>query len=154
SRQTLRRVARGLHHRSAGFGAGRSLLPLLPVSLELPDAPTRTGSDPAAPVPLRTLLAGNLRRLREQAGTPLDEIRRAALSIGLEWSATLLTGLEKGTKAATAEHLLALPVVLSAAFGNRVTLADLLAGDAPVLLGTETVVRPRQLRDLVTGAPD
>jgi hypothetical protein len=124
------------------------------VSLELPDAPTRTAPGPAAPVPLRTLLAGNLRRLREQAGTPLDAITRAALAIGLEWSPTLLTGLEKGTKAPTAEQLLALPVVLSAAYGNRITLSDLLAGDTPVLLGTETVLRPRQIRDLVTGAPD
>jgi hypothetical protein len=34
-----------------------------------------------------------------------------------------------------------------------VTLADLLAGEAPVLLGPETAVRARHLRDLVTGEP-
>jgi hypothetical protein len=124
------------------------------VSLEVPDAPTRTGSVPGTPVALRTLLAGNLRRLREDAGTGLDQIILAASAIGLEWTPTLLTALEKGTKVPTAEQLLVLPVVLSAAFGHRVTLSDLLDGDTPVLLGTETVLQPKELRDLVTGTPD
>jgi hypothetical protein len=124
------------------------------VSLEVPDAPIRTGAGLAAPVALRTLLAGNLRRLREETGTPPEAITRAASTIGLEWTPTLLTALEKGTKAPTAEQLIALPLVLTAAFGRRVTLYDLLAGDTPVLLGTEAVVSPKQLRDLVTGAPD
>ena len=103
---------------------------------------------------LRSVVAGNVRRLREDAGTPLEEIGRAAAGIGLEWTPTWLTALEKGTKSPTAEQLLVLPVVLSAAFGQRVTLADLLAGDAPILLGPETPVRQRQLRDLVTGEPN
>jgi transcriptional regulator with XRE-family HTH domain len=141
----------GVHHRSAGFISGCSLLPLSPVSLE---APSRTGTDHVEPVALRTVLAGNLRRLREGHGTPYDEIIRAAGVIGLEWTATWLTALEKGTKSPTAEQLLALPVVLTATYGQRVTLAELLATDDPILLGPETAVRPRHLRDLVTGTPE
>jgi hypothetical protein len=105
------------------------------------------------PVPLRTVVSGNLRRLREQAGIQHDEITKAAAVIGLEWTPAWLTALEKGTRSPTAEQLLALPVVLSATFDQRVTLADLLAGEAPVLLGPETAVRARHLRDLVTGEP-
>jgi hypothetical protein len=105
------------------------------------------------PVPLRTVVSGNLRRLREQAGIQHDEITKAAAVIGLEWTPAWLTALEKGTRSPTADQLLALPVVLSATFDQRVTLADLLAGEAPVLLGPETAVRARHLRDLVTGEP-
>ena len=99
------------------------------------------------------MLAGNLRRLREEAGTPVEEIVKAAGVIGLEWTPVWLTALEKGTKSPTAEQLLALPVVLTASLGHRITLADLLAGEAPVLLGPETAVRARHLHDLVTGEP-
>jgi len=118
-----------------------------------PMAPPRTGPERVQPVLLRTVLAGNLRRLREDAGTQLEEISKAASVIGLEWTPTWLTALEKGTKSPTADQLLALPVVLTATFGQRVTLADLLAGEAPVLLGPETAVRARHLRDLITGEP-
>jgi hypothetical protein len=115
--------------------------------------PARPGPDRVQPVLLRTVLAGNLRRLREEAGAQLEEITKAAAVIGLEWTPTWLTSLEKGSKAPTADQLLALPVVLTATFGQRVTLADLLAGEAPVLLGPETAVRARHLRDLVAGEP-
>jgi hypothetical protein len=124
------------------------------VSLDVPDAPARTGSEGPTPVALRAVLSGNLRRLREASGAPLDEIVRAAAVIGLGWTVPWLTALEKGTKGPTAEQLLALPVVLTATYRHRVTLADLLAADEPILLGPETAVRSRHLRDLVTGTPE
>jgi transcriptional regulator with XRE-family HTH domain len=118
-----------------------------------PTLPERPAPERSMPIPLRTVLAGNLRRLREEAGIRYDEITKAAAVIGLEWTPAWLTALEKGTKSPTAEQLLALLVVLSATFDQRVTLSDLLAGEAPVLLGPETAVRARHLRDLVTGEP-
>ncbi|OLB78257.1 MAG: hypothetical protein AUI14_13790 [Actinobacteria bacterium 13_2_20CM_2_71_6] len=107
------------------------------------------------PVALRALIAGNLRRLRQEAGTELTDVSRAAWGNGLDWSATWLAGLERGTRSPSAEQLLALPVVLTTALGRRVTLADLLAGDAPVLLGVDerVSVPARYLRDVVTGEP-
>src|SRR2546421_586936 len=148
-------------HQSDGVPGRSGPLPSFSVSLDLPDAPApmapmapaRPGPERVQPVLMRTVLAGNLRRLREEAGTPLEEISKAASVIGLEWTPTWLTALEKGTKSPTADQLLALPVVLTATFGQRVTLADLLAGEAPVLLGPETAVRARHLRDLITGEP-
>jgi hypothetical protein len=106
-------------------------------------------------VTLRALVAGNLRRLREDAGATLADVSRAAWGNGLEWAPTWLGTIERGTKSLSAEQLLALPVVLTSALGHRVTLADLLTGDAPVLLGTDgrVSVPPRFLRDVVTGEP-
>jgi transcriptional regulator with XRE-family HTH domain len=115
------------------------------------------------PVLARTLLAENLRRLRTDAGFTVEQVVRAAQGHGLDWTATWLTGVERGTRGLTAEQLLALPVVLGDALGFRVTLTDLIATEAPVLLVTEppvgraakqrASVPAGYLRDLVTGQP-
>jgi hypothetical protein len=137
--------------------AAAATIPDRPIpAATVPDRPIPAATatpEQVTPVPLRTVLAGNLRRLREEAGIGYDEITKAAAIIGLEWTSAWLTSLEKGTKVPTAEQLLALPVVLSATFEHRITLSDLLAGETPVLLGPETAVRARHLRDLVTGEP-
>jgi len=106
-------------------------------------------------VPLRALVARNLHRLRADGSAGLDEIARAAADTGLDWTAAWLGGVERGTRSLTAEQLLALPVVLTAALGTRVTLADLLAGEAPVSLTPDerAAIPARYLRDLVTGLP-
>jgi hypothetical protein len=115
------------------------------------------------PVLARALLAENLRRLRTDTGATIDQVVRAAYGHGLDWTATFLNGVERGSRGLTAEQLLALPVVLADALGFRVTLADLLAGEAPVLLVAEApgtrsgrqraTVPAGYLRDLVTGRP-
>lgn len=106
-------------------------------------------------VALRALVAQNLRLLREQAGAALDDVVRASWGDGFDWTTGWLGGVERGTRSLTAEQLLALPVVLSAALGRRITLADLLAGEEPVSLGVDGrgSVPARYLRDVVTGEP-
>jgi hypothetical protein len=139
--------------------------------LAQPDPPESTAvpvvqlaPEPAPdPVLARALLAENLRRLRTDAGVGVDQIVRAAYGHGLDWTVTWLTSVERGSRGLTAEQLLALPVVLGDALGFRVTLADLIAGEAPVLLVTEAPasrsgrqrasVPAAYLRDLVTGEP-
>jgi hypothetical protein len=136
------------------------------VLLPEPDAATPAQvapAPPAEPVPARTLLAENLRRLRTDAGVGVDQVVRAAQGHGLDWTATWFAAVERGSRGLTAEQLLALPVVLSDALGHRVTLADLIAGEAPVLLvpdppvGRASLARASvpagYLRDLVTGQP-
>jgi hypothetical protein len=125
--------------------------------------PVAAPQPPAEPVPVRALIAENLRRLRTDAGTALEQVVRAAQGHGLDWTSNWLASVERGSRGLTAEQLLAMPVVLADALGFRVTLADLVAGDAPVLLVTEVPVgrsaRSRAsvpagyLRDLVTGQP-
>lgn len=113
---------------------------------------------PGTPVSLRELVAGNLRRLRLAAGREPEELVPTARANGLDWTVAWLTSVERGTRALTAEQLLALPVVLSAALGHRVSLADLLVGEAPVILGPAgdrpaPNVPPAYLLDVVTGHP-
>jgi hypothetical protein len=115
-----------------------------------------SASPPQTPaVPLRTLVAHNLHRLREEAGVALDDVVRASWGDGFDWTTAWLGAVERGTRSLTAEQLLALPVVLSAGLGRRITLADLLAGEAPVSLGVDgrASVPARYLRDVVTGEP-
>jgi hypothetical protein len=113
------------------------------------------GPPPTPAIPLRALVAHNLGRLRGEAGVALEDVVRAAWRDGFDWTTTWLGGVERGTRSLTAEQLLALPVVLSAALGRRITLAELLAGEAPVSLGVDGPggVPARYLRDIVTGEP-
>jgi hypothetical protein len=113
------------------------------------------GAPPADTLALRALVGHNLARLRGEAGVPLDDIVRAAWGAGFDWTSAWLGGVERGSRSLTAEQLLALPVVLSASLGRRITLAELLAGEAPVALGIDGrgIVPARHLRDVVTGEP-
>jgi hypothetical protein len=110
------------------------------------------------PVSLRELIAANLRRLRLAAGREPDDLIRVARAHGLDWTVSWLGAVERGTRAVTGEQLVALPVVLSTALGHRVSLADLLIGDAPVTLGgtddrSGASVPAAYLLDVVTGHP-
>ncbi|HZN20810.1 MAG TPA: hypothetical protein VFB84_21905 [Micromonosporaceae bacterium] len=91
--------------------------------------------DAANPVTVRALIARNLRRLRLDATASHDDVVRTARYYGLGWTAQWVAAVERGQRAPTAEQLVALPMVLSEAFGHRVSLADLLLGDDPVVLG-------------------
>ena len=133
--------------------------------LSEPVLPEPVLSEPVLPepVPARALIAENLRRLRTDAGVGVEQVVRAAAGHGLDWTANWLSGVERGSRGLTAEQLLAMPVVLADALGFRVTLADLIAGEAPVLLVADVPIgrssRSRAsipagyLRDLVTGQP-
>ncbi len=115
-------------------------------------------TDANVPISLRDLIAGNLRRLRQAAGRAGEDLVPTARAHGLDWTANWLTSVERGTRALTAEQLLALPVVLSAALGIRVSLADLLVGEAPVALSpagepVSATVPAGYLLGIVTGAP-
>jgi hypothetical protein len=106
------------------------------------------------PITFRDLVASNVSRLREAAQVPVDRVVKAAQSMGLEWNASWLRGVEQGQRSLTGEELIALPVVLSAALAHRVTLADLLLGDAPVVVRPDaSPIAAPYLREIITGAP-
>jgi hypothetical protein len=109
-------------------------------------------------VTLRDLVARNLGRLRTDAAVSHDDIAEAARLLGLDWTASWLTAVERGTKPLTAEQFVALPVVLTRALGHKTALADLLLGDDVVRLGkapglASTELPASYLRDIVTGVP-
>jgi hypothetical protein len=106
------------------------------------------------PITFRDLVASNVSRLREAAQVSVDRVVKAAQSIGLEWNASWLRGVEHGTRSLSGEELIALPVVLSTALAHRVTLADLLLGEAPVVVKPDSSpIAAAHLREVVTGAP-
>ncbi len=108
-----------------------------------------------AAVTVRELIANNMSRLRNEAHAPIDRIVQAASAMGLGWTPAWLQSIEQGQKALTSEQLIAMPIVLSAAFACRVTLSDLLMGEAPVTLTTAggSPVSASYLREVVVGTP-
>jgi hypothetical protein len=110
----------------------------------------------SATVTLRELIAGNLRRLRTDVHASPEDVVKASIYFGLAWTASWLQSVERGTKAITADELLALPVVLTTALGHRVGLADLLLGEAQVRLGKADnagEVSSAYLREVITASP-
>lgn len=109
-----------------------------------------------APFTLRELVAENLRRLRGATSAQPQDVVRAARQFGLEWTAAWYSSLERGQKAISAEHLLALPPVLTAALAYRVSLSDLLLGNGSIHLGKPvdgTTLSLHYLRELITATP-
>lgn len=104
-------------------------------------------------VTVRNLIASNLSRLRAEAQVSPDRIARAAEAVGLHWTPAWIQAVEQGQRALSSEQLLALPIVLSTALAHRVTLADLLLGEEPVLLSTGNPIGADYLREVVTGSP-
>ena len=106
------------------------------------------------PITFRDLVASNVSRLREAAHVSVDRVVKAAQSLGLEWNASWLRGVEQGQRPLSGEELIALPVVLSTALAHRVTLADILLGNAPVALRPDaSPIAAPYLREIITGAP-
>src|SRR5262245_32186186 len=81
------------------------------------------------PVTIRDLVSRNIRRLRLNAAAGHEDVARAARHYGLRWTVQWVAAVERGHRAPTAEQLVALPIVLTEAFGHRVGMADLLLGD-------------------------
>lgn len=111
---------------------------------------------PQEPYTLRDLVAENLHRLRNVTAAEPEDVARAARQFGLEWTASWYAAVERGQKPLSAEHLLALPPVLTSAFAYRVSLSDLLLGDGSMHLGQPidgTTLSLHYLRELVTAAP-
>ncbi len=111
---------------------------------------------PPTPYTLRELVADNLRRLRSVTAAQPDDVVRAAAQFGLEWTTSWYLAVERGQKPLSAEHLLALPPILTSALAYRVSLSDLLLGDGSMHFGQPvdgTTISLHYLRELVTAAP-
>jgi hypothetical protein len=101
---------------------------------------------------LRELVASNVARLCTDAQVSVERVADAAAGLGLHWTVAWVRGLEHGPKPLHGEHLLLLPIVLSQALAQQVSLADLLVSDEPVTLG-EVKIAPADLRETVTSIP-
>lgn len=96
---------------------------------------------------LRRIIGGNARRIRQEAGAHLEQVSREAKRHGLPWSVGRVSDLEGGRVEAKVETLLSLALALGAVRGRPVSLPELLAHDAPLLVnGREVADLPGAFR--------
>lgn len=72
----------------------------------------------------------NMRRLRESQAKVLHDVASAARDLGLTWDASAVSRIETARRDLTLEEFLALPMVMTLALNDPVTLGDLLEVDA------------------------
>jgi hypothetical protein len=71
----------------------------------------------------------NMRRLRESRAKVLHDVASAARDLGLTWDASAVSRIETGRRDLTLDEFLALPLVMTLALNDTVTMVDLLQVD-------------------------
>jgi len=89
---------------------------------------------PTTPEPLDAVIGGNVRRLREQHGARQEQIAATARAHGLGWGRSSVANLEAGRVKLSLTEAVLLPTILGRAFDATVTLHQILATDAPIVL--------------------
>lgn len=72
--------------------------------------------------------------MRESVGARQDDVGQAARAHGLSWGQSRVAALERGEKPISAEELALLPLILTDVCDRSVTLADLIAPEATIVL--------------------
>jgi hypothetical protein len=72
------------------------------------------------------IVGANMRRVRETNAKVLYDVAAAARDLGLTWDASAVSRIETGKRDLTLEEFLALPLVLTLALNEIVSLVDLL----------------------------
>lgn len=101
----------------------------------------------------REVVGENVRRIREAAGARQDDVAAAAREVGLSWTRSKVTALERGDKALDLAEAVLLAEAMGKVAGHPVGVADLLAGDGAVRLSRVRVIHRESLRRFVDGAP-
>lgn len=99
-----------------------------------------------APIEYQTLLARNLRRLRDSGGWTQVELASRARAIGLEWSVDTVVALESGRRTFTFAEVLLVPRLLNV---NLEELAK--AGDEDLITLEGSVLEADTWEALVAG---
>lgn len=93
----------------------------------------------------------SLRGLREGSKVTAERLAAEARAMGLGWSRSTVADIESARRRLSAGEMLALPLILSAATGKGVKLADLFSGD--IALTESITLPPSELRHLFQGEP-
>jgi transcriptional regulator with XRE-family HTH domain len=103
---------------------------------------------------IRDVVGENVRRIREAAGARQDDVATAARGVGLTWTRSKITALERGEKALDLAEAVLLAQVMGRIAGEPVSIADdLLAGDGAVRLSRDIVLYRESLRRFLGGDP-
>jgi hypothetical protein len=76
------------------------------------------------------VIGANMRRIRESRAKVLHDVSTAARDLGLTWDASAVSRIETGKRGLDLEEFVALPIVMTLALNEPVTMADLLDLDA------------------------
>jgi transcriptional regulator with XRE-family HTH domain len=102
---------------------------------------------------IREVVGENVRRIRDEAGARQDDVAAAARGVGLSWTRSKITALERGEKALDLAEAVLLAEAMGEVAGHPVGVADLLAGDGAVRLSRITVLHRKALRRFLDGDP-
>ena len=102
---------------------------------------------------IREVVGENVRRIRDEAGARQDDVAAAARGVGLSWTRSKITALERGEKALDLAEAVLLAEAMGKVTGHPVGVADLLAGDGAVRLSREVALHRKALRRFLGGDP-
>ena len=117
---------------------------------------------------IENVLTRGMRREREKRGKTLEDVCKAAADVGITWDTSTLSRIEMNKRQIWLYEFVAMPLIMTMACGEPVTLGDLLNLDdfdgdeivavarlAPMLAESQRAVWPGedwgQLREFVTG---
>lgn len=95
----------------------------------------------------------NARKLRLDAGKSLEDVAKAARAFGLPWSTGRVGDFESGKAAPNFTTMYVVAKAIGAVIGRPVELAELLAGDGPVMVNDNLAEQLADLRAAVSGQP-
>ena len=102
---------------------------------------------------IREVVGENVRRIRDEAGARQDDVAAAARGVGLRWTRSKITALERGEKALDLAEAVLLAEAMGEVSGHPVGVADLLAGEGAVRLSPKRVLYRAALRRFLGGEP-
>lgn len=104
--------------------------------------------------PLAQILGRNARALRIEAGATLEQLAIAAKTFGLPWTTGRVGDFEAGRVAPSFPTMYAVALALGTVTGQKIALADLLAGDdGTVQLSDELEIDLSDLQRALQGKP-
>jgi transcriptional regulator with XRE-family HTH domain len=95
----------------------------------------------------------NARKLRLDAGKSLEDVAKAARAFGLPWSTGRVGDFESGKAAPNFTTMYVVAKAIGAVIARPVELAELLAGDGPVMVNANLAEPLADLRAAVSGQP-
>lgn len=75
------------------------------------------------------VIGQNMRRIRDGRAVVLADVASAARDLGMTWDSSMVSRIETGRRELTLEEFLALPLVMTLALNEPVTLWDLLGAE-------------------------
>ncbi|WP_433626760.1 helix-turn-helix domain-containing protein [Nocardia sp. CA-120079] len=103
--------------------------------------------------PIAEVVGGNLRRLRTAHGVTTDQLAIECRWAGLKWTDSRVSAMENGKVACTLATLVALTLALQSAFGQPISMSDLLDYDGFVKLNDRLSMRGQRLKQFFADTP-